>query len=133
MRWPVWPVADDCRCETSTTRKPRARVFFVALVKRTALSSGRFVARPARSRDMLASRKSLQRGFRNVRRKLFFEKRFEKFPQRFRITAGLMLRECSQVIFKRSTWAKRPQAVLKDSCLVNTLGKMGFGRVLPGW
>src|SRR5271163_4016182 len=81
------------------TKTPRARIFF-ALVKRTALSSGRFVAHPARSRDMLASRKNLQRGFRNVRRKLSSKKGFEKFPQRSRITAGLLLQQMLQTAAK---------------------------------
>jgi hypothetical protein len=31
-----------------------------------------------------------------------------------------VLQNGSKVIFKRSTWARGPQAVLKDSCLVNT-------------
>src|SRR5580700_132446 len=61
--------------------------------------------------------------------KTFFEKRFEKFPQGSRITAGLVLHPHSKVIFKRSTWARGPQAVLKDSCLVNTLGKLGLGQL----
>src|SRR5208282_330143 len=81
------------------TKTPRARIFF-ALVKRTALSSGRFVAHPARSRDMLASRKNLQRGFRNVRRKLFSKKEFEKFPRGSRSTAGLMLHRALRNVSK---------------------------------
>jgi hypothetical protein len=108
------------------TKTPRARVFFAALVKRTALSSGRIVARPARSRDMLASRKIVTAWVSKFPSKTFFEiKRFEKFPQGSRITAGLSLQRVMQsgnkVIFKRSTWARGPQAVLKDSCLDNTL------------
>ena len=60
--------------------------------ERPTFSSGLFVARPASDRDMLASRKNLQRGFRNVRRKLFSKKEFEKFPRSSRISAGLVLR-----------------------------------------
>src|SRR5580658_8823269 len=60
--------------------------------------------------------------------KTFFErKRFEKFPQGSRITAGLVLHPHSKVIFKPSTWARGPQAVLKDSCLVNTLWEIEVG------
>jgi hypothetical protein len=59
---------------------PARECFFVQAVKRTALSSGLFVARPARDRDMLASRKNLQRGFRNIRRKLFSKKESKNFP-----------------------------------------------------
>src|SRR6266481_4258094 len=103
------------------TKTPRASTFCCAR-QTDGASSGRFVARPARSRDLLASRKNLQRGFRNVRRN-FFRKRILK------ISSGLSnhCRTCAafpqQSQFKRSTCAGGPQAVLKDSCLVNTLWK----------
>ncbi len=119
--WQTIVVAKPVRHEN-----PARECFIVALVKRTARSSGRFIARPARSRDILASRKKiLQRGFRNVRRKLFSKEKIRKIPSGIpnhcRTCASLK----QQSHFKRSTWERVPQAVLKDSCLGNTLWKTG--------
>jgi hypothetical protein len=112
-------------------------VLFVALVKRTALSSGRIVARPARSQDMLASRKICSVGF-EMSVENFFRKKIRKIPSGIpnhcRTFAASNAENSSKVIFKRSTWERGPQAVLKDSCLVNTLwGTGGVGQAPPGW
>jgi hypothetical protein len=59
--------------------------------------------------------------------KTFFEERIRKIPSEIpnhcRTIAAANAANGSKVIFKRSTWRKGLQAVLKDSCLVNTLWK----------
>jgi hypothetical protein len=73
--------------------------------------------------------KYLQRGFRNVRRKFLSKQRIRKIPSEIpnhcRTFAASSAANGSKVIFKRSTWIRGPQAVLKDSCLVNTLWRTG--------
>src|ERR1700689_544908 len=83
------------------TKTPRARIFFLLRS-----SNGRHCHQgdsspiPREAGDMLASRKKLQRGFRNVRRKLSSKKEFEKCPQKSRITAGLLLQQMLQTAAK---------------------------------
>ena len=93
------------------TKTPRASAFCCAR-QTDGASSGRFVARPARSRDLLASRKNLQRGFRvdpdsiGVTPKMsvenFLDLGNEKISRSSRITAGLKLLEAATVFLKVS-------------------------------
>jgi hypothetical protein len=68
----------------------------------------------------------------------FFRKKIRKIPSGIpnhcRTFAAASAANGSKVIFNRSTWASGPQAVLKDSCLVNTPWETGEVRqALAGW
>ena len=97
-------------------------MFFVALVKRTALSL-RAISSPVprEAGTMLASRKNLSAwGFRNVRRKLFSKERLrKKSPSGLPVVESLPDLCCihtARVNLKRSTWraraASRPEGQL---------------------
>src|SRR5580700_5042188 len=62
----------------------------------------------------------------------FFRKKIRKIPSGLPNHCWTLAASMQQGQFKRSTWASGPQAVLKDSCLVNTLWKTsGPGQTSP--
>src|SRR5580692_10159352 len=82
------------------TKTPRARISFCC-ARQTDGTVIRAIRRPSHEKPGHARvTKKLQRGFRNVRRKLSSKKEFEKLSQRSRITAGLLLQQMLQTAAK---------------------------------
>jgi hypothetical protein len=111
------------------TKTPRAS-FFVALVKPTALLSGRSSPVPEKPGHSRVTKKIFSVGFEmsvgNLFRKIKIRKNPSGLPNHCRTCAAFT----QQSHFKRSTWTRGPQAVRKDSCLVNT--PRGNGLALQG-
>ena len=106
------------------TKTPRAS-FLLRSSNRRRFYQGESSPAPREAGTCSRHEKNLQRGFRNVRPKFLRKIKIRKIP------SGLPnhRRTCAslkhQSHFKRSTWARGPQAVRKDSCLGNTLWKTG--------
>ena|ERR1700686_1343778 len=107
------------------TKTPRASVLLLRSSNGRRFPQGGSPPVPREAGTCSRHEKNLQRGFRNVRRKFLRKIKIRKIP------SGLPnhRRTCAslkhQSHFKRSTWARGPQAVRKDSCLGNTLWKTG--------
>jgi hypothetical protein len=103
------------------TKTPRARIFFCC-ARQTDGTVIRAIRRPSREKPGTCSRheKSYSVGFEMSVENLFRNKKIRKIPSEIpnhcRTIAAADAANGSKVIFKRSTWTREPQAVLKDSC-----------------
>jgi len=131
---PVWPVAGDGRCETSTTRKPARLSFFVARVKGRPQFIWAIVARPEKPGRCSRHKKSSAWGIESVRRN-FFEKRIRKFHQGSQSLRTLLC--CmQQSLFYTYNWRRRlptrPEGQLLGESLWRTrCGWVGRQQISP--